>query len=987
LFYAIKHALRGINRRKLKNLINTIGILIGVSLLAGVQIATDSLVNAMKDTVNLRYGNADIIIQRGEYTTTFFNNSVYEQLRDDPLLAPHIDGIAPRITSQVSVTSFSSTKQTEPIVTVIGINQTLDQPFGTLKPDPSYANNDFDFQSLGSIDCIIGDSLADSVIETKELGAGGGIDTIDMYFVSADDVFAKQVLAISGVAKPEGKGLLRSRNTIFMKLHYLQTIFNATNEEINNIVVSTTQSNTNAAFVKELLEERLLFYLGEEASAFKVDAQKLDAYSDVESTISDFRVVLYVFGTLIIISGVMLIINISLMNIDERQRSIGIMRAIGMTRMQLATSLITESVIVGGIGSVLGLGAGALNGLGIIALLENFLGISRILTSIPLIVNPIGLIISFVIGMVISLLAAIYPAWRASRLDIVETINEIETPSRKKTSGDWSLYVGLVMFAASLAGIIVSLFLLTEWRWVILMGGLFLFLFGVGFFLSRFIKTRLAFNIFSLSWMISGIVLVLTFIPFLDQRGVEQRISLYSFLIAMLGLVFGTIIFVALNLEWISNRFNDFFQQFKSTRAIGVISMRYVGKKKTRSALTFAIFGVILTMNIFLAVFTGSFTLGFDDFATREEGGVNIIAYSPFGAGFNISNPLQTIKDADPNVEKAIGMKFKFSLSGAVTYLDFTYFNQSVPETETLPIPTDMWGISDEFLDMTEYAISDKWDQIEGDPWVAAQNSSKKYVILPAALTEYGFDEFGIVYDINVTLGETIGVPEINPVTSEEVIANYTVIAFVETTSYSVLISNFLFTSPDSPIFNSTTNRSAFLISTREGLSTEELVEVGRNVEAELLGFDTLVIRNRIEQVLDIVNQMVNFMQAFISLGLVVGVFGLIIVALRGITERTREIGMMRALGYQRSEVITAVVMEIFAVAFVGLIIGMINGFILGYGMYSQYLVDFDFRFIIPWAMIGIFIAATTVLSVIAAVLPARKAAKIPPSEALRYTG
>ena len=67
MLYAIKHALRGINRRKLKNLINTIGILIGVSLLAGVQIATDSLVNAMQETVSLRYGDADIVMQKGEY--------------------------------------------------------------------------------------------------------------------------------------------------------------------------------------------------------------------------------------------------------------------------------------------------------------------------------------------------------------------------------------------------------------------------------------------------------------------------------------------------------------------------------------------------------------------------------------------------------------------------------------------------------------------------------------------------------------------------------------------------------------------------------------------------------------------------------------------------------------------------------------------------------------------------------------------------------
>ena len=138
---------------------------------------------------------------------------------------------------------------------------------------------------------------------------------------------------------------------------------------------------------------------------------------------------------------------------------------------------------------------------------------------------------------------------------------------------------------------------------------------------------------------------------------------------------------------------------------------------------------------------------------------------------------------------------------------------------------------------------------------------------------------------------------------------------------------------------------------------------------------------------MEIITQSVSFMQAFVSLGLVVGVLGLIVVSLRGITERTREIGMMRALGFQRSEVIIAVVVEIFAVAFVGLVIGFVNGFILGYGMYTQYLTEFDFKFIVPWATLALFTFVTIILSIIAAVLPARRASKIPPSEALRYTG
>ena len=125
-----------------------LGILIGVSLLAGVQIATDSLVNAMQETVSLRYGNADISIQKGEYIAEFFNYSVYEQLRDDSALAPHIDAISPRINSFVVATSGVTTKQIESFVTIIGINEKIDKSFGDLIPDDSYGNNEFNFSDL-----------------------------------------------------------------------------------------------------------------------------------------------------------------------------------------------------------------------------------------------------------------------------------------------------------------------------------------------------------------------------------------------------------------------------------------------------------------------------------------------------------------------------------------------------------------------------------------------------------------------------------------------------------------------------------------------------------------------------------------------------------------------------------------------------------------------------------------------------------------------
>ncbi|MBN1329023.1 MAG: FtsX-like permease family protein [Candidatus Heimdallarchaeota archaeon] len=995
MLYAIKHALRGLSRRKLKNLINMIGILIGVSLLAGVQISTDSLVNAMKETVSLRYGDVDIVVQKGEYVPEFFNYSIFQQLRVDWELYQYIDGIAPRITTDVIITSVFTTKQTEPLVTALGIDPYWDKPFGNLIPDDTYGNNDFDFSKFEEGECVIGSLLAESVIDFRIVGEGNNeqlflplVAPIEMTYLDNQGNIRFETLRVKGIVKPEGKGVLNSGYTIFMKLNHLQALYNTTTTQINTIIISTTEGNDNAIFVKNLVQERLEFHFGEEESIeYQIDPQKYEAFEDIEDSIRSFRIILYVFGSLIIISGVMLILNITLMNIDERQRSIGIMRAIGMSRKQLLTTLITESLILGGFGSLLGLGGGILSGLGIIGLLENFLNIGEILTNIPLIIQPIGLIIAFVAGLIISLGAAIYPAWKASKIDIVDTINEVETIQTKRRSGMWSILLGGTLILSGIGSFIISLSITPEWRWMVFVGSILGFLFGLGFVFARIIGPRISFNLFALSWMTTGLLSVLLLNPYLTKIGLDQEMALYTFLISMLALVFGTIIFVALNLEWISNRFNEFFQRFKRLRAMGIISMRYVGKKKTRSALTFAIFGVILTMNVFLSVFTGSFTLGFDDFAEIEEGGVNIIAYSPYGYIEFEDDPIDIIMDADPNIKEVVGVKFVFSLTGAYTNLRFSASNDTYSSSEILPIPSDMWGVNDEFINLTEYNFYDVWDEIEVDPWSAVSNSSNNYAILPALLREFEFSQAGLTYTLDLELGEMVTISKVNLLTSDIITVNYTVIAFVETTSYSMLFSSFLFTSENAQIFSDIPNYNAFLIKTDPKLSTEENILISRNIERELSGFDTICLRDRLESFMELVVQTISFMQAFVSLGLVVGVLGLIVVSLRGITERTREIGMMRALGFKRVEVITAVVVEIFAVALVGLVIGLVNGFILGKGMHGQYLGDFGFKFIVPWAMLGLFTAITIALSIIAAVLPARRASKIPPSEALRYTG
>jgi putative ABC transport system permease protein len=116
----------------------------------------------------------------------------------------------------------------------------------------------------------------------------------------------------------------------------------------------------------------------------------------------------------VIIAVVGIIITL-LLSVFERQREIGLLRAVGMTKSQVRTTVRWESVITSLLGSVTGIVLGVGLGWVIVFSLRD-----EGLTSFQL---PVGstvtiLVMSFVIGV----LAAVYPAWRATKVDILEAL-------------------------------------------------------------------------------------------------------------------------------------------------------------------------------------------------------------------------------------------------------------------------------------------------------------------------------------------------------------------------------------------------------------------------------------------------------------------------------------------------------------------------------------------------------------------------------------
>ena len=129
--------------------------------------------------------------------------------------------------------------------------------------------------------------------------------------------------------------------------------------------------------------------------------------------------------------------------------------------------------------------------------------------------------------------------------------------------------------------------------------------------------------------------------------------------------------------------------------------------------------------------------------------------------------------------------------------------------------------------------------------------------------------------------------------------------------------------------------------------------------------------------------------QAFMGLGLFVGIAALGVIAFRAVVERRQQIGMLRAIGYQRGTVALSFLLESSFIALMGILSGVVGAAILTRNlMTSEEFTSTSregFSFFIPWTEVIGFVVIAYLFALLMTWWPSRGAAKVPIAEALRY--
>ncbi|WP_431780770.1 ABC transporter permease [Streptomyces chumphonensis] len=200
----------------------------------------------------------------------------------------------------------------------------------------------------------------------------------------------------------------------------------------------------------ELLKKNVRAVVGEELSVLTAAESAERNKEGIGSFLDVMKYALLGFAGIALLVGVFLIVNTFSMLVAQRTRELGLMRAIGADRRQVGRSVVIEALLLGIVGSVLGVAAGVGVAVGLMRLM-GLLGMT--LSTDDLTVGWATPVVGVVLGVVVTLLAAWLPARRAGRVSPMAALRDAGV-SADGRSGRVRAVAGVALTGAGAAALV-----------------------------------------------------------------------------------------------------------------------------------------------------------------------------------------------------------------------------------------------------------------------------------------------------------------------------------------------------------------------------------------------------------------------------------------------------------------------------------------------------------------------------------------------------
>jgi putative ABC transport system permease protein len=401
----IRATFKSLAARKLRLLLSSLSIVLGVSFVAGAFVLTDSLGKVFDNLFSTVTQHVAVDV-RGDKITSGDQGDVRALLPAGLVdTVRNVDGVK-EAQGQITGTAQLVNKQGK----VVGTGGA-----------PMFGFNWFDSKLLNSGQITQGRAPTGP----DEIAINAGLaDRSDYKLGDSAPVLTDAPLksyTIVGIVTFDGKKSFAGETEVFFDTATAQTVLNLQGK-FSEITVAAQDGVSQSE-----LRKRVAAVLPDKTQAITGVALADEQSSDVKKGLSFFNTFLLTFALIALFVGAFIIFNTFSMLVAQRTRELALMRALGASRGQVNRAVIFEAVIVGLLSSLIGLIAGVGVALGLKALFGVF---GAQLPDAPIVIATRTVIASFAVGTLVTMVAAIMPARRASRVSPLAALREAATPDR-----------------------------------------------------------------------------------------------------------------------------------------------------------------------------------------------------------------------------------------------------------------------------------------------------------------------------------------------------------------------------------------------------------------------------------------------------------------------------------------------------------------------------------------------------------------------------